>query len=200
MGGDLAGEVGTATNVTSTSITTNSVVSHTLNDLVGHRVLATTQNPPVEGLVVSNTAGANTVATVDRWVIPGTSTATTTPGNTTVYAILSGGAPARVIALSTDATAPSATDTALTSELSNTGGGLNRAKATYSHVIGATSYALTYTWTANSSDGSSNTVNKVGVFSSSVPVTGKLVFESAVPSPPTLVAGDTIQITETVNI
>lgn len=204
MGGDLHGEVGTATATTATSITTNSSTSHAANDLVGHRIIATTPNPPVEGTITANTAGTNTTTTVDRWVVPGTTTAATTPGATTNYAILSGGAPGAYIALNTNATAPAATDTMAgtfaANELEAVGGGLVRARATYSHTIGTASYSLTNTWTANSNDGASNTINKIGVVNSPVASAGMLTFETAVPSPPTLVSGDTIQITETINI
>ena len=93
MGGDLRGEVGTATATTATSITTNSSVSHASNDLVGHIVIATTPNPPVEGTVTANTSGTNTTLTIDLWKAPGTTTAGSTPGSTTNYAILSGGSP-----------------------------------------------------------------------------------------------------------
>jgi hypothetical protein len=153
----------------------------------------------VEGAISANTAGLNTIIQVDRWTQPGLTTTATTPSGTTAYAILSGGAPARVIALSTNATAPAATDTSLVGELNNANGGLNRAKATYSHTIGTAAYTLTNTWTANASDGTSNVINKMGVFNTLVSVAGILVFESAVTSPPTLVSGDTIQIVETVN-
>jgi hypothetical protein len=200
MGGGLSGETGTATNTTATTLTTNSAVSHVTNDLAGVRVIATSPNPPVEGVVISNTSGVNTILTVDRWVQPGTSTVASTPSATTIYAILSGAVPGRHIALSTNATAPNATDTALTGELNNAGGGLNRAKGTYSHTLGTSSYSLTNTYTANSSDGASNTIQKIGVFNSIVPVTGIMIFESAVVSPPTLVSGDTLAITETVNL
>jgi hypothetical protein len=199
MGGGLSGEVGVATASSSTTLTTNSSVSHATNDLANQRVVTTTA-ALTEGTVVSNTSGTNTVVTVDRWVVPGTTTVATTPTATTPYTILSGAAPARIIALSTSAAAPGATDTTLASELNNSSGGLNRAKATYSHSLGTASYSLTNTFTANSSDGSSNTVQKIGVFNSIVPVTGTMVFESAVTSPPTLVSGDTVQITETINI
>lgn len=200
MGGGLSGEVGTATATGATSLTTNSAVSHAANDLAGQRVIATTPNPPVEGVITANTSGTNTVLTVDHWVVPGTTGTATTPTSTTNYAILSGGGPARVIALTTNSTSPSATDTSLASELNNASGGLNRTKATYSHTLGASSYTLTNTFTANSNDGASNTIQKIGVFNTGVSVTGMMVFESAVTSPPTLVSGDTLQITETVNI
>jgi hypothetical protein len=199
MGGGLGGEVGVATASSATTLTTNSAVTHVANDLAGQRVI-TTAAAIAEGVIVSNTSGVNTVLTVDRWVVPGTTGVATTPTATTPYTIQSGAGPGRVLALSTNATAPSATDTVLTGELNNGGGGLNRARSTYSHTLGTASYSLTNTFTANGSDGASNTVQKMGVFNSITPVTGILIFESLVTSPPTLVSGDTIQITETVNI
>lgn len=200
MGGDLNGEVGTATATSATSLTSNSAVTHALNDLAGHRVLATTANPPVEMTIVSNTAGTNTVVTGDLWVVPGTITAGTTPAATTNYAFLSGGSPGKFIALTANVTAPAATDVALAGEFNYASGGLNRARATYSHSLGAASYSLSNTWTANVNDGGSNVIGKIGVFNSPKIATGILIFESAVPSPPTLVSGDTVQITETVNL
>jgi hypothetical protein len=199
MGGGLNGEVGVATATSATTLTSNSGVTHVANDLAGQRVIALSSGVIVEGVILSNTSGTNTVVTIDRWIQPGGSVAATTPASTTAYAFLGGGTAAKVIALSTNSTAPSATDTSLTSELNNGGGGLNRAKATYSHTIGTASYTLTNTWTANSSDGASNQIQKMAVFNSGVAVTGIMVFESAVPTPPTLVSGDTIQITETIS-
>lgn len=199
MGGGLSGEVGVATAVTATSLTSNSTVSHAAGDLVGQRLIALTSGAVVEGVILNNTSGTNTVITIDRWTTPGLSTTATTPSNTTAYAILGGGTPARHIALSTNSTAPAATDTTLAGELNNTSGGLNRAKATYSHTVGTSSYSLTNTWTANSNDGASNVINKIGVFNSALAGDGVMIFESAVTSPPTLVSGDTIQVTETVN-
>jgi hypothetical protein len=107
-------------------------------------------------------------------------------------------APANYIALSTNATAPASGDTTLAGELNNASGGLNRAQATYAHTAGTSSYTLTKTFTANSNDGASNTIQKIGVFNAAS--VGTLVFETAVPSPPTLVSGDQITITETVSI
>lgn len=200
MGGGLGGEVGTATACTATSITTNSAVVHATNDLAGQQTIALSSGAVVIGTILSNTSGTNTVLTLEKWATPGLTSVATTPSATTAYAILTGGTPAKHIALSTNAGAPAATDTVLTGELNNAGGGLNRAKATYAHTIGAASYSLTNTFTANSSDGGSNVIQKIGVFNSSVATTGVLQFESAVTSPPTLVSADTIQIVEVVNI
>lgn len=102
--------------------------------------------------------------------------------------------PADYIALTENATAPADSDTALAGEL--TAGGLGRAQATYAHTAGASTYTLTKTFT--SSDATARTINKVGVLNASS--TGTLVFETAVPSPPTLVSGDQLTVTETVTI
>lgn len=103
-------------------------------------------------------------------------------------------AAANYIALTENATAPAAGDTALTGELS--GSGLGRAQATYAHTAGASTYTLTKAFT--SSDATARTINKVGVLNASS--AGTLVFESAVTSPPVLASGDVLTITETVSI
>ena len=102
--------------------------------------------------------------------------------------------PADYIGLTENATAPADADTALAGELS--AGGFARAQAAYAHTAGATNYTLTKTFT--SSDGTARTINKIGVFNAAA--AGVMAFETAVPSPPTLVSGDQLTITETVNI
>lgn len=69
------------------------------------------------------------------------------------------------IALTADSTAPASTDTTLTSEYNHTSAGLNRKAATYAHTVGASTYTLSATWTANGSDVLPFTANKMGVFS-----------------------------------
>jgi hypothetical protein len=107
-------------------------------------------------------------------------------------------AAANYIALTANSTAPSSSDTTLTGEINNASGGLNRAQATYAHTVGASTYTLSKTFTANSNDGSSNTINKIGIFNASS--SGTLVYEDAVTSPPTLVSGDSLTITNTVTV
>lgn len=111
-------------------------------------------------------------------------------------------AAANFIGLSTSATAPAAGDTVTTweaVELQAASGGLNRAQATYAHTAGASTYTLTKAFTANANDGASNTIQKIGVLNAARPG-GSLVFETALSSPPALVAGDQLTITETVTI
>lgn len=103
-------------------------------------------------------------------------------------------AAANYIALTENATAPAAGDTALTGEL--TAGGLGRAQATYAHTAGASTYTLTKAFT--SSDATPRTINKAAVFNAASG--GSMPFETAVPSPPTLVSGDQLTTTETVSI
>jgi len=116
-------------------------------------------------------------------------------------------APANYIGLNASVATPLAADTALASaggaEIYNAGGGLNRAQATYAHTAGTSSYTLTKAFTANSSDGASNTPGKIGVFNAPTTGTfpvGTMVFETLITSPPTLLSGDSLTITETVNI
>jgi hypothetical protein len=103
-------------------------------------------------------------------------------------------AQANYMGLSTDATAPGATDTTLASEL--TASGLGRAQATYAHTASSGTYTLSKTFT--SADATPRTIQKIGVFNASS--AGTLVFETALPSPPTLVSGDQLTVTETVSI
>lgn len=149
----------------------------------------------VFGVIISN---STTVLTVDQWYNPATLAAGTTPNATCTYQILPGGVPSFWMALTTNATGPSATDTSLAEELS--GSGWTRAIATYAHTTSATTYTLTKTFT--SADGSARTINKMAVFNalSNAGTPAQMLFESAVPSPPTLLSGDTITVTETVTI
>lgn len=103
-------------------------------------------------------------------------------------------AAANYIALTENATAPASGDTTLTAEL--TLSGLGRAQAAYAHTGGASTYTLTKTFT--SADATTRTINKIGVLNASS--SGTLVFTTAVPSPPVLVSGDSLTITETVSI
>lgn len=102
--------------------------------------------------------------------------------------------PADYIAVTEDATAPADGDTTLTGELA--GGGFTRAQAAFAHTAGATTYTLTKTFT--SSDGSARTIRKMAVFNAAA--VGRMPFESAVPSPPVLLSGDSVTITETVSL
>lgn len=108
-------------------------------------------------------------------------------------------AAADYLALTANATAPSAGDTSLTAEIATASGGLIRKQATYAHTGGASTYTLTATFTANGSDSLPVTVAKIGVFnassSGSMPWTSLLSTTASVSA-----VGDALTITETITI
>jgi len=106
---------------------------------------------------------------------------------------------AKWVALTANATAPSASDTTLTGEITTAGGGLVRAAATYAHTTGASTYTLTITFTANGSDSLPVTANKAGFFDAAS--SGNLVFEDAIsPAITWNASGDAGTLTETVTV
>jgi hypothetical protein len=181
MGGDLYPVVGTSSAITATTLTTNQNYGGTANVLAG---------------ILSHTSGANSVLTVDKWYDPANpgGAALATP-STGAYVILPGGAPISWMGITTDATAPAATDTSLASELALSG--LTRALCTYAHTTAAASYTESKQFT--NPDTTARTINKAGMFYSANGST--LSFESAVPSPPVLAsATDSTTITETISL
>lgn len=152
----------------------------------------------VYGVILSNTA---TVLTVDQWY-SATSTsgaAGTTPASTAPYIILPGQNPAAWMAVTANTFTPSTADTYLAGEL--TTNGFSRAVGTYSHTAAASTYALVHLWTATGTETINNEAQFGGaVPNSSSPYGGVMPFESAEPSPPTLVSGDTLQNTVTITI
>ncbi len=205
LGGDLlVGDTGTSTSAPTVTTLSDTGKAWTVNGYVGHVVsIGSTY-----GVVLSNTA---TVLTIDMWHTPtAPDTVATTPASG-VYVISAGQAPAWYIGISVTNTTPLIADTFLNnagsiSELWAAGGGLNRARATWAHTTAAASYTLTKQFTMAAADGSSLTLNKIGVFSAQVTAapsaatSGPMLFETAVPSPPTLVPGDQVTFTETVSI
>lgn len=101
------------------------------------------------------------------------------------------------IALTATTTAPAATDTTLTGEITTTSGGLIRAQATYAHTTGTNTTTLTKTFTANGNDSLPVTLAQIGVFNASS--SGTLGYHTALGSTATLSSvGDSIAVTETV--
>ncbi len=108
-------------------------------------------------------------------------------------------APACYMAVSADSSAIAGTETTVPGEIATPGGGLVRGIASFGHTSGASTYTLTKTFTANSTDNFPVTLNKVGILNAAA--AGRLVFLTAVPTPPTLnVAGDAATITDTVSL
>jgi hypothetical protein len=192
MGGDLAGVSGTTTS--SPTATTATDTGASFGTLTGHMVVI----GGVYGVIVSNTS---TVLTVDRWYTPASpgGAAASTPASG-AYVVLPGQAPYWYMALSTNGTAPSATDTTLTSEITTAGGGLIRKLATYAHTTGASSYSLAATFTVNGSDtGLPVTIQKIGIFNSLT--SGRMQFETLLSATATLSAvGDSVTVTDTVSL
>jgi hypothetical protein len=144
------------------------------------------------GIVNSNTNANPPVITIDGWhdpLSPGTIASTPAAG---VYVLVQGQSPIQYLALTADAGAPAAGDTALTAELA--ANGFTRAFGTYSHTGGTAAFSLAKTFTCT---GGSTTINKEAVFLGVAAST--MPFESAEPSPPTLISGDTLAQTVTVN-
>lgn len=193
MGGSAAGATGTSTATSATSLT-DSGASWGTTQFVGGWVVCA----GVYGVITSHTG---TVLTVDRWTAVATpgGAAGATPGATTAYTILPGGAPAWYMALTANAGAVSASDTSLTAEITTGGGGLVRKVCPYAHTTGAASYTLTPVFTANGSDALPVTVAKIAVLNSLIG--GQMLFETLLGTTATLSAsGDSLTVTETVTL
>jgi hypothetical protein len=185
----FATATGTSTAVGATSLTNTGASFTTAGQGLAGKIVVSGSR---YGVILSNTA---TVLTIDQWYDPAsTSGAAGSTPSTGVYVILPGQAPAPWIALSSDGTAPTAADTTLTSEL--TTNGFARGVGTYAHTAAATTYTLQRLFTA----AGTATINTMGVFGSATSATGVMPFKAAVPSPPTLVSGDTLTVTVTVTI
>lgn len=202
LGGGLgafygATATGAATATTSGSLTNSGASFPTANQGLAGMMVAVGPNSSgtgstVFGVIVSNTS---TVLTVDQWYNPATGAAGTTPNATGNYQVLPGQFPAMFLAVTSDATGPSSADTTLASEL--TGSGFGRALAVWAHTAAASTYTLTHTWTASGSA----TINKEAVFAAANTTGGgAMPFESAEPTPPSMLSGDTLQNTVTISI
>ena len=183
------GLTGTASAATATTLTGTgfSASSGTNTGHIG-KIVAVGPNASgvgsvVFGVIISNTT---TVLTVDQWYNPATLAVGTTPNATATFQILPGGVSAFYMGLTTNATAPSATDISLAEEL--TGSGWTRAQCTYAHTTGASTYTLTKTFT--SADATPRTINKMAISNalSNGGTAAQMLFESAITSPPTLVS------------
>lgn len=100
-------------------------------------------------------------------------------------------AAANYIGVTEDASAPDAGDTTLTTELAVEG--FTRAQAAYAHTDGTNTVVMTKTFTM--SGGTSRTIRHAGLFNASS--AGTMAYKTAVPSPPTLVSGDSVAATWT---
>ncbi|TLY07104.1 MAG: hypothetical protein E6K88_07255 [Thaumarchaeota archaeon] len=99
---------------------------------------------------------------------------------------------ANYIALTTDSTAPAATDTTLTSEI--TTNGLTRTQGTYAHTAGTDNWTVSKTFTAT---GSFTGVQKAGLFT--LAAVGTMMAENTFASV-NLANGDQLTITWTIDL
>jgi Recombination endonuclease VII len=189
-------------NATSTTATT------LVNSGATFPTTASSQNPWLGSIVACgpNASGtgaiswgiiitvAATTLTVDQWYSSITMAPGTQPNATCSYQVLPGQAPAAWMAVTSSVFTPAASDTTLAGELTTSG--FTRAEGTYAHTAAATTYTLQHVWTASGTQ----TINNEAVFNAGVSTGGAMPFESAEPSPPTLVSGDTLTQTVTVTV
>jgi hypothetical protein len=190
---------GNLTSVTATTATNSGAAFPTAGQGLAGSIVVVSRNSAgtgttVYGVIVSNTA---TALTVDQWydATSASGAAGTTPNATGAYIILPGQNPAAWMAVTENATGPTTADTTLTGEL--TGADWARAVGTYAHTAAASTYTLVHLWTSTTT----RTINKEAQFGAvNTTAGGVMPFESAEPSPPTLVSGDTLQNTVTITI
>lgn len=194
-----AGSPNTAVNATSITATGTPWTASNLGTpqlgLAGKRVYSSVTGvttPPVYGNIISNTTS---VATIDQWwtAVDGVGT---TPAAANGFIIGAGGlSNVRFMALTTDAGAASAADTALASEITTNGGG--RALATYAHTYGAATFTLVKAYAIT---GTLTAIHKMGLFCSLTASTGPMIFETVLNQDATVGNGDTLTVTETVTL
>jgi len=184
--GNATGSPATATSATSLTVTGTPL---TVDALKGRRIRT--------GADVYGNVGANTtsVVTVDQWWTVADGVAAT-PASTAAFTIDPGGAPARFIALTENATAPAAGDTALTGEI--TTGGCARALGTYAHTDNAATYTLTKSFSVTATFPA---IAKAGLFTAgTLTAGGVMVFETLLNANASVVSGDTLSVTWTVTL
>ena len=193
LGGKLGfGVSGTiATGSSATSLTATGT-PFTASAHIGMIVVAEeSTNAPVHATIISNTTS---VLTVDAWRNGDDSTGNT-PATTANYHIIAGNASARYIALTENAGAASASDTALTGEI--TTGGCGRALGTYAHTLGAATFTLTKSFSVTATFPA---IHKAGLFQVSTASSSILSFETVLNADASVVNGDTLQVTWTITI
>ena len=148
---------------------------------------------PVYGNIGSN---STTVLTVDGWWVGTSDTMTgATPAATNGYH-LQPSVLARFMGVTADVAAAAAGDTTLASEI--TTNGLNRAKATYAHTGGTSTYTLINSYSVS---GGPQTIHKGALFTAAnTTAAGVMVFEAVLNADAIVTTGDTLQITATVTL
>jgi hypothetical protein len=189
LGFGVSGTIATASSATSLTATGTPFVA---SAYIGQIVVAEeSTNAPVHATISANTTS---VLTVDAWRNGDDSTGNT-PASTANYHIVAGNASARYIALTENASAASASDTALTGEI--TTGGCGRALGTYAHTLGAATLTLTKTFSVTATFPA---IHKAGLFQVSTASSSLLSFETVLNADASVVNGDSLQVTWTITI
>jgi hypothetical protein len=145
--------------------------------------------PPVYGNVGSNSA---TVLTVDQWWNAADGTGTT-PASTNGYQ-LTPDFKARFMALTENAGAAAATDTALTGEI--TTGGCNRQLATFAHTAGTSTYTMAKTFSVTSTFPA---IHKGALLTAAnTTAAGIMGFEAVLNADASVINGDSLAVTATI--
>lgn len=193
MGGRAGfGVISSIATASSATSLTGTGTPFTASAHIGQIVIAENgTDAPVWGTIVSNTTS---VLTVDAWRY-GDGSAGATPGATANFQILPGQAPARFMALTENASAASAGNTALTGEI--TTNGLERALATFAHTASTATFTISKAFSAT---GSFPAVHRMGIFFHSTPSTGPMLIETVLNADANLLSGDTLTVTDTVTL
>lgn len=196
--GDTTASPATATTATSLTVTGTPLTASNLATpqlgLAGMRIFVPVTGvttAPVYGNIVSNTTS---VITIDQWWNQSDGVGTT-PASTNAFILTRGGnAAARFVALSTNASAASASDTTLASEVNASS--VSRALGTYAHTFGGTTLTLSKTW---SPTGTITAIHKAGMFTcAGAAGADPLIYETVLNADATVVSGDTLALTWTI--
>lgn len=164
--------------------------------LSGFRVYSSVTGVTTAPVYLNVASNTTSVATGDQWwtAVDGVGT---TPATANGFIMGAGGTGSvRFMALSTSAAAASATDTALTSEVTTNGG--NRQLATYAHTMGGATSTLQKAYTIT---GTITAIHQMGLFCHNrTDSTGPVVFETVLNADATVVNGDTLTVTDTITL
>lgn len=182
----------TSVTVTGTPLTASNLGTPQLG-VAGMRVwmpVTGITTAPVYGNIISNTTS---VITIDQWWTAADGTGTT-PASTNALHIAPGGiAAARFIALTTNSSAASASNTTLTSEITTAGCG--RALGTYAHTYGASTLTLTKAFSVT---GTLTAIHRAGLFAAlSAAGADPMIYETVLNVDATVANGDTLTTTWT---
>ena len=182
----------TSVTVTGTPLTASNLASPQLG-VAGLRVwmpVTGITTAPVYGNIVSNTTS---VITIDQWWTVADAVGTT-PASTNALQIAPGGiAAARFIALTTNSSAASASNTTLTSEITTAGCG--RALGTYAHTYGQSTLTLTKAFSVT---GTLSAIHRAGLFAALTSAgADPMLYETVLNVDATVANGDTLTCTWT---